>query len=591
MRLRICMLFVLLGFGTIARADYMPFNGASIAPNVAEIHVGEEGVRVQLEVFLDDIAVFEALIPDDWATQTPANRASLEDRMTDFANNGISLQRDDGSVLPVRAQLVEPRMRTDRASAWAGRKNPITGRFFPSAPEDTRVVYAELFYDFEGIRPTAITISPPSDAEGKPLVSIGMVVFDREVPTTKFSFMSDVARLEIDWKDPWYSSFNSPNLKRHHQSALTTFLYIEPREVRHETLIRVNDLGDWTELDLKGVPMMDKAAQERIKASARTFLAQRNPVTIDGKPVVPASSRASLLKITDSGLLLVEDEASLDPLSTFVGVILSFPVPTLPKNATVTWDMFTPRIDDVPATITDPAGPFLSGATPKSPVIDWANFLRTFQDPKVEPVATPTSGTVNIPWISLAFIVVAAVAVVIGLSRDRRLRIIFLSVSIVCLGLAIVARQIAVSEVSNPFQRSPDPETAAEIFSALLSNINTANLQTAPMQRISDLQSTVSETEMPEVIAELDRALSIQIAGGGLAKVNAIEGVVLSEIAPLPERSGFRALAEWTVHAGAAHWGHDHRRNLSYRALVEILRESGVWKISGITVVDTRDAD
>jgi hypothetical protein len=101
----------------------------------------------------------------------------------------------------------------------------------------------------------------------------------------------------------------------------------------------------------------------------------------------------------------------------------------------------------------------------------------------------------------------------------------------------------------------------------------------------------VAEPATSEVVAELDRSLSIQIAGGGLAKINAIEDVVMSDIAPLTEKTGFRSVAEWTVHASAGHWGHDHRRNLRYRALVEIQRESGLWKISGITVVDTRDAE
>lgn len=588
---RFWALFVGLLLATAARADYMPFDGASVAPNIAEIHIGNDGVHVNLEVFLEDIATFEALIPDDWSSQTPTNRPDVFERMADFARNGLSIRRDDGSVLRVEALLTEPRLRIDRASAWAGRRDPITGRIFPKPPDDKRVVYVELFYDFQGTSPKAITISPPSDETGEPLASIGMVVFDRAVPATKFSFMSDDARLEIDWADPWYSSFDSPNLKRHHQSAVTTFLYVEPREVRHETLIRVRDLGDWTDLGLNGAPMMDAEAQERIKSRARAFLEARNPVTIDGAPVASVHSRASFLRISDTGLLVVENEEQLDPLSTFVGVILSFPVPSMPDKATVTWDMFNTRINRIPATVTDPAGPFFSGATPDSPVIDWTNYLLTYEEPRVVPVSSPTPGMIHVSWVSLALIVIVALMAGIALLRRGRLRLVLLGASIVCIGAAIPMRHIAIVDVRNPFAGPPDTETAAVIFSALLNNISVADLQTNPDERARELQTILSGPTQNEVTAELDRSLSIEIAGGGLAKVNAIADVTMTAIAALPDKTGFQSLAEWTVRASAGHWGHDHRRNLRYRALVEVQMERGLWKMAGITVVDIRDAN
>ena len=51
--------------------------------------------------------------------------------------------------------------------------------------------------------------------------------------------MATAATLNLDWADPWYSRFDNPNLKRHHKSALMSFLYVEPYEVRHEILARI----------------------------------------------------------------------------------------------------------------------------------------------------------------------------------------------------------------------------------------------------------------------------------------------------------------------------------------------------------------
>ena len=235
MLLRVCILIISLSLGSSLRADYTPFNGAAVASNIAEIRIGKRGVSVQLEIYVGDVSVFETLIPDDWIPDSPADRPGAAARLEEFAQNGLSIRRDDGAVLPVKLQLIEPRLRIDRAPPWAGQFDPITGRTLAKPPEDKRVVYAELFYSFENTRPDSITIVPPQSDDPATPVVIGMLVFDRSVPVTKFSFLSARARLAIDWTDPWYSRFDNPNLKRHHQSAVTTYLYHEPREVRHET--------------------------------------------------------------------------------------------------------------------------------------------------------------------------------------------------------------------------------------------------------------------------------------------------------------------------------------------------------------------
>jgi hypothetical protein len=588
--LRICVPLLCLVLGSALRADYMPFSGAAVAPNIAEVRIGPDGIHVQLEIFIEDIAVFEALIPDAWMSQTPANRPGAAERLADFSETGLSIRRDDGTVLPVAARLIEPRMRIDRAPAWAGKQDPITGQYFSKPPDDKRVVFAELFYDFQDAPPDAITISPPSDDTGKPTVTIGIVVFDRAVPATKFSFLSADARLVIDWSDPWYSKFDSPNLKRHHQSAITTFLYVEPREVRHETLIRVRDLQDWTDLGLNAAAMMDANAQQRVKTAARAFLADRNPVTIDGLPVTPTSTHASFLSLSDVGLQIVENERELDPFSTFVGVILSFPVPTLPDSVIITWDMFNSRVNRIPATATDPAGPFFSGATPDSPVIDWTNFLRTYQEPWVLPVTTPNPGLFQIPLMSLLLIAASAVLAGVAVSRLRSYRPILIGVAVVCIGAAVVTRHVAVLDINNPLIGPPDPQTSAVIFSAILDNLNTANLETDRPERARHLQTLVVNESMKEVVSELDRALAIQVVGGGAAKIRAIEDVMMKDISDLAGGNGFRSLAEWTARANAGHWGHNHKRNLRYRALVEVQWRDNSWKLAGITVVDIRDA-
>ena len=195
-------------------ADYVAFNGSEVAPNIAEIHVTEDGVRLQLEVFAGDLETFDALVPDNWFKGDVSGRATPADRLVDFAENGISIRRADGTALPVRIELAERRKRIDRASPMAGKRDPATGKIVPAPPEDPRVLYAELYYSFNGDRPDVLVFVPPLGEEGISRVSIGMVVYDHEVPVIEFRYLTKQATLNVDWQDPWYSQFTNMNLWR-----------------------------------------------------------------------------------------------------------------------------------------------------------------------------------------------------------------------------------------------------------------------------------------------------------------------------------------------------------------------------------------
>ena len=47
-----------------AYADWINLSGAENAPNIAEIYINDDHVKVQLEIFVNDIMVFDRLIPD-----------------------------------------------------------------------------------------------------------------------------------------------------------------------------------------------------------------------------------------------------------------------------------------------------------------------------------------------------------------------------------------------------------------------------------------------------------------------------------------------------------------------------------------------
>ena len=160
------------------RADWMNLTGAETAPNIAEVTFGDDGVKVNLEIYVGDLEQFADLIPDDWVREDLA-RPPLAERMERFARRGLGVEREDGTRLPAELRLVEPRLRIDRQSLFAGMVNPMTRQRVPEAPADKRVLYAELFYPYGGQRPDVLTLVPPLDDEGRPTVTIGFIAYHR----------------------------------------------------------------------------------------------------------------------------------------------------------------------------------------------------------------------------------------------------------------------------------------------------------------------------------------------------------------------------------------------------------------------------
>jgi hypothetical protein len=572
---------------TAARADWMNLTGAETAPNIAEITVLDDRVRVALEVYVGDLATFEALLPDEWLKKDVAARPSLPERLRRFSAETFQIITDEGTKLQANLRLAEPRRRKERISAFAGMINPTTRQRVPEPPEDKRVFYAELEYPFSG-RPESLTIIPPQNADGIAAVTIGFIAYHKAVPIIDFRYLSGPAKLTLDWDDPWYTKFDNPNLKRHHKSALMSFLYVEPREVRHEVLIRVRDLQEWTDLGLNDGGTIITAAQTQIKERARAFFATRNPLEVDGTPAIPVSTRAEFLNISLTGLQVIEDEQPLDLSTAILGIILSYPVKHLPQQVTVKLDLFSDRVEQVPATAIDPAGPFLSFIEASDPTFEWRNFLRKYQEPKVSPVVLDDGRSIGVPVLSVLLLVFALGAATLAVRPALLSPPIWTAVSGVSAVAAVLLLRAAVIDVTKPFAGPADEKTSAQILSGVLANVNHAYLEKDQAALRQALEIVVATEGLTDVEEELGRALAIKVAGGGIARVDAIENMVLKDITTLEGRPGFRSLAEWTAKASAGHWGHAHRRTIRFRALVELVDDDGAWKLAGITVVDAK---
>jgi len=571
-----------------SRADWINLSGAETSRNIIEVYVEENRVRVVLEAYIGDLEVFSDLVPDSLLKRKAPTRSSLADRLRRFSSQTLRFVTETGKALPATLLKIEPRLRKDRYSPLAGMINPYTRRPVAKPPADKRVLYAELSYGFGGVRPKTLTFVPPLDGKGRARVTIGLITYHKAVPVIDFRYLGAPAKLSLDWDDPWYSKFDNPNLKRHHKDGVMAFLYVEPREVRHEVLVRVRDLQNWTDLGLKGRAMIGPDQQKILKQRARAFFEARNPLQVDSIPRKARASRAEFLKIALTGLQLIEDDKAIDVSTAILGIILSYPVKQLPQSVSVKWELFSARIKRIPTNAIDPAGPLRSFITADDPIIEWQNFLRTYVEPKVAPVKLDAGLSFAIPIVSLILLLGALIAAGLMIRPRYLSRPTWAGASLICVVGAVVLLPVTVVEIRNPFAGPPTEAAAAKIITAVLDNVHAAYLERTEPELGKALGVVVADSGFTDVKAELSRALAIKVAGGGIARVNKIEGLVVKDIAAIDGRSGFHSVVEWTALARAGHWGHAHRRRIRFRALMELQEISGAWKLAGLTIVDAR---
>jgi hypothetical protein len=192
----------------------------------------------------------------------------------------------------------------------------INGTPLPVQDDAPDVVRAELFYPFAGdTLPRNLVFTAPAAQD------IGFVVYHQGVAVNDFRYLSSGYVLELDWKDPWYSSFTVRSLKRQYSAPMSGFIYVENFEVRKEIILRPKDLQRWLDLGLEGKTDIPVEMQGAIKEKVAAFLAGHQPVTIDGEPVEGILDSINFLERSLTSSRVIDPPEPLDLDSAILGTI------------------------------------------------------------------------------------------------------------------------------------------------------------------------------------------------------------------------------------------------------------------------------
>ena len=551
-------------------ADAIIRSQAMFASTIAEYYVEEEQIRLELEIGAADLEAFRNLLPDEIYQKLGHPPRAFAERLADFYTRDLVIRADDGEPLIGRIVEMGPRPRIKR--------DEISGEPLPVGEEEPQVVvYAIIEYPLEG-RPRTLTLQGPAM---DPLPSIGFVAYHGNIPVNDFRYLTPVQRLELDWDDPWYSAFERKALRRSYFAPMSGFIYVEPYEVRKEIIVRPLDLQRWVDLGLEGRATIPVEIQPELTRRAAEFLRKRHKVVIDGREIVPDLARINFLERTLRTSRVIEPPREMDVYSAILGVIFVYPTESLPQKVSMDWDLFDDRIKLVPAASVDQAGSLPVYLEPDFAVLEWQNFLKNPVLPTLVEIRRPPTGVERLlgllRWLLLPLGIGLAVWLLIRARRGELGRVAAASA-------AAAAVVVGVGAFWWGGAAALSDDRAGEVVGGLLHNIYRAFDYRQEEQIYDTLDRSVTGDLLARIYLETQRGLELANQGGARAKVKSIE--LLETDARAGEGGAFLARATWNVHGSVGHWGHVHQRSNGYQAELEIAPVDGVWKLTGLEILD-----
>ena len=551
-----------------ATADAIMRSQAMFADTIAEYYVEDDHVRLELEIGSNDIGAFRNLLPDELYQQLEYGDAPLQDRLQTFVAEDMPVLVGD-TPLAGRITKIGPATRPLR--------DQITGEELPT-PEDqaTVVIGVTVMYPF-GERPDSLTIVAPR-ATG--LANIGFVLYHKGVAVNDYRYLSVANTVNLDWQDAWYSAFPERNMRRQYYSPMTGFIYVEPYEVRKEIIVRPADLQQYVDLGLDGETTIPADRHDEIKEKVVAFLAGHFPLKIDGVAVQGSVDRVNFLKRTLRASVVVDNQ-DLDLLPAILGVIYVFPTDGLPENVEMEWDLFSDRTPTITAATVDQAGALPIILEPDYNVLRWENFLRFPELPTLVDIEKPptalqsTAGWAR--WSALALSIVLLFWLIRSLKENRAASRRLAIACVPVLGFTMLFfhqhHQVGMNE-----------ERLKQLVGDLLHNVYRAFDYRGEEVIYDVLEKSVSGELLTDIYLETQKGLELANQGGARVKVKTTE---INDV-ELLNRDGNRLTiaGDWNVSGSIGHWGHVHQRSNGYRANLEISEIDGVWKLTGLEILE-----
>ncbi len=341
------------------------------------------------------------------------------------------------------------------------------------------------------------------------------------------------------------------------------------------------DAQGWVDLDLEGRDTITPEMYGDVQGRVADFLAEHFALTIDGAQTQPVLDRIHFLRRTLRASTVIDPPEELSVFTAQLGAIFIVPRDGLPQEAEVTWELFSEKIQAVPAAATDEAGPMPYTLTPDDNVLRWKNFLQNPTIPTMVGVEAPPRGYTRLLG-TVAWGGVLALAALLAWGRMRFVR--EQTVPRAAAAAAIVLAAASGLAFYGGRAVEVDEARSARIVGTLLHNVYRSFDYREEGVVYDALARSMTGELLTQVYLEINRSLELRSQGGARVKVNNVE---IIECRPRSAGGGigFVANCRWNVTGSVGHWGHIHQRRNQYNALLTVRAVDGAWRITGMDLI------
>lgn len=235
------------------------------------------------------------------------------------------------------------------------------------------------------------------------------------------------------------------------------------------------------------------------------------------------------------------------------------------------WELFSPKIQAVPAVASDETGGLPGRVTPDDPILIWQNYLTNPTNPQMLAVTRPPSSRqFTIPVLSLLCVGIALALSGWKWSQGKGFSRGTLTATIAAVAIAVVSLPFANATITNPFKEPVvlSEQEAKDILSSLLYNVCRSFDHHDEGLIYDRLEKSISGELLADVYLETRKSMEVKNQGGLRISV---KEVTVNEIELHDDNASERTYrCRWRVSGWIGHWGHIHRRENEHVANITI---------------------
>jgi hypothetical protein len=509
---------ILLFCGILASES--PVLAHPISLTEAVVDVQQDRVDLELKVLVEDLVLYYPVSSDERDVYPAAALRKAAESHRTFVLDGLSLLTEKGTELEGSVVTVDTSRLSDEGVPQTEIKQvSVTYRLrYPTPRPLGFLTVSQTFGGEKAILPAMMDCQVKQQGIA---LDVPHPILSGQTLTTKFDW-TKLPTPPKNWRE--LKERRSERLKQQlgisSYSGLYSFFYITPHEVRHEILIPLLTLDEWTSIQRKDESFLEVDEQKVAAAQVAEFFQKGNPVSINGSVVKPVVARVNFFGLDIRDFAMNAEPRRVSVGQARVGIMLSYPSNKgVPSEFHAKWETFSKF------------APFLK------------SIIYEFNKPAIEHFFRPDEATFN--WTSTN-VNQPPGSVVKAVASDARV---------------------------------PSSKQAEQISHSLIRNVYQAFDFHGEKETYDALDAVVDGPLLRSLYLQIRRSLLMAEQGGSRSRVLEVRPVSGSIIGT-PSQREFQIELRWRVAGEVEHWGHIHTRENEFLGRLSVNNADGFWKLA-----------